>query len=192
MVFWFGLILSAAQAAGAASDAKSNVDAANRAQRQYEKLNLQFTNADLIAGYAAVSARRLQERSVITDSIEMVSADASRRIGAVSVSGGESGVHGKTSAALIDDFRRVQLTTEQNLLDTERYSQEQYGRDVEAMRSQAYARLLQGQQQRIPEPNYAGIFLNAAGNYMQMANSWNAANPVNNGDVQQGDPRGRS
>jgi hypothetical protein len=61
-------------------------------------------------------------------------------------------------------------------MDTEKYMQEQYDRDVQAVRVQRDSRILMGQQQRAPGPNYMQIFVDTATSYMQMQQTYNAAN----------------
>lgn len=175
MVFWVPLILAAGQYASNANSARSARSAANKAQRRFEKQNLQFTNEALAQDYAALGARRAQERSVLDNNLEELTLDASRRIGAVSVASGESGVSGNTSAALINDFRRNQLVSEMHIQETEKFSQEQYSREVEAARTQAHSRLLGGQQDRVPQPNYMQMFLDATASYMQMSQQYDVA-----------------
>lgn len=173
---WWTLALAAAQGLSSASAQKKNADATNRAQRRFEKLNKLFAKEDELQGYVAIAARRSQERSVLAQSLDQVSLDAARRIGAVTTSAGESGVKGNTQAALVNDFVISQLKSEQAIMDTEKYAQEQYQRDVDAVRTQAASRILMGQQQRVPGPNYAQIFIDAATSYMQMQSQYNAAN----------------
>ena len=118
---WWTLAIGAIQA----GQAKSNADATNRAQRAYERLNEKLARADYMQKIVAISARRLQERDALARSMEEVTLDATRRIGAASVSGGESGLHGNTHAALIRDFKMAQLKSQTSIMDTEKYMQEQ-------------------------------------------------------------------
>lgn len=184
MVFWFlPAIMAAAQGAQNANAARQNQRATNRAQRRFERLNTQFANEDQIQSYVAIAARRGQERKALFSSLDQVSLDASRRIGAASVAAGESGVHGNSSAALIRDFHIAQLKSEGNIMDTEKYMQEQYGRDVAAVRAQTASRILGGQQQRAQTPDYAGMFLQATAQYMANSQQLNAANRLPYGDL---------
>lgn len=176
MVWWIPLLLAGGQAASSASSQKSNQKSMNAAQRRFEKLNFQFANEDLLQTYVALSARRAQDRQVLANSLEEVTLDATRRAGAARVSAGEAGVSGGSTAALINDFKRAQLKSEQGILDTEKYMQEQYGRDVQAARAQATSRIYGGQQQRAPGPNYTQIFLDGITQYMQMSAQMDAAN----------------
>lgn len=192
---WWTLALAAGQGLSQAYGQKKNADAINRAQRLFERLNAQFANADLMQAYVAISARRLQERDVLARSLEDVTLDATRRIGAASVSAGESGVTGNTQAALIRDFKIVQLKSQTAIMDTEKYMQEQYERDVTAARLQRDSRILTGKQQRVPGPNYMQIFIDAATSYMQMQQQYDSANTyqgqkVTNQSVPQAPPGG--
>ena len=194
---WWTLALAAGQGLMQAQGQKKNAAAINRAQRQYERLNAQFANEDLMQSYVALSARRLQERDATVRSIEEVSLDATRRIGAASVSAGESGLSGNTQAALIRDFKATQIKSQTALMDTEKYMQEQYDRDVNAARTQRDSRILMGNQQRAPQPNYMQIFIDSATSYMQMQQSNNAANTyqgknITNGSVPMLNPEAKT
>lgn len=194
-MFWLPLLLSAGQGILSAQGQKANADAINRAQRRYEKLNFTFASEDLVQTYAALAARRSQDRKVLSDSLDQVTLDATRRIGAASVAGGESGVHGNSTEALINDFKITQLHSQQNIQDTERFAQEQYGRDVESARTQAMSRILTGQQTRAPQPDYMQIFLNATANYLDWSKGMKAANSydgkiVTNQNTPQHNPTG--
>lgn len=194
---WWTLALAAGQGILQASGQRQQANAINRAQRAYEKLNAKLAREDFVQAVVALSARRLQERGVLARSVEEVSLDATRRIGAASVSAGESGISGNTQAALIRDFKMAQLKSQSAIMDTEKYMQEQYDRDVKAAQSQAASRILLGKQQRVPDPNYLQIFVDSATSYMQMQSQYNAANtyqgqPVTNASVPGGGGGGQS
>lgn len=173
---WWTLALAAGQGLLQAQGQRQQANAINRAQRAYEKLNAKLAREDFVQQTVAIAARRLQERSVLARSMEEVALDATRRIGAVSVSGAESGISGNTQAALVRDFKMAQLKSQSALMDTEKYMQEQYDRDVKAAQAQATSRILLGKQQRAPDPNYLQIFVDSATSYMQMQSQYNAAN----------------
>lgn len=173
---WIPLILSAANGLNQAYTGKQNADAINRAQKRYEKLNFQFANEAKLQDFAAVAAARAQSRKTLFNSLNQVTLDATRRIGSVSVASGESGLHGNTSAALLNDFRRAQLRSEGNIMDTEKYMQEQYGRDVQAIRAQAESRIRGGEQQRVQGPDYMQIAMNSLVGFIQQKQVLDAAN----------------
>lgn len=185
---WWTLALAAVQGLSQAGAQKANADAVNRAQRAYERLNRGLAKQDFIEQTVAISARRLQERSVLARSMEEVTLDATRRIGAASVSAGEAGISGNTQAALIRDFKMAHLKSRAAIQDTEKYMQEQYDRDVQAARAQMTSRIMLGKQQRAPQPNYMQIFVDSATSYMQMQAQNNASNTyqgqkITNGSV---------
>ena len=192
---WWTLALAAAQGLSQAQGQKANADAINRAQRQFEKLNAKLANKAYAQDLVAISAGRLQQRDQLVRSLEEVTLDATRRIGSVSVSAGESGLIGNTQAALVRDFKVAQLKAQTVIMDTEKYMQEQYGRDVDAARANRDSRILTAKQQRVPGPNYMQIAIDAATSYIQMQQTYDAANkyngqPVTNQSVPQHGPGG--
>ncbi len=173
---WWTLALAAAQGLSQAHGQKANAAAINRAQKQFERLNAKLANKAYTQDLVALAAGRLQQRDVLVRSIEEVSLDATRRIGAVSVAAGESGLTGNTQAALVRDFKVAQLKAQTAIMDTEKYMQEQYGRDVDAARANRDSRVLMAKQQRAPKPSYMQIAVDAATSYMQMEQTYRAAN----------------
>jgi hypothetical protein len=176
MVFPIALVLAGAQYGLSSYQQAENFREASRAQERYEKLVIKFTNEDLIQSYAALASRRAQESKTISDSLEAVTLDATRRAGALSVAAGEAGVRGNTVAALLRDFHATQLRSEQALIDTEQYANEQFSRDAAAMRSQAQQQIFQSQQARPQAPNYLQNFLSATATYLNLQGRMNAAN----------------
>jgi|GEM_PF-4704178 len=160
MVVWIPLVLAAAQGlnSGLAKDAAYR--AQKRAQNRFDRQNREFTNADLIAGYGALTMHRLQQRRQFADTLDQLTRQSGQRIATASVSAAQSGVKGNTVDAVLNDFKRIQLESEQNILDTEEYAQAQYTQEVESMRSQAHSRLVAGQMGQIQRPNYMQEFVN--------------------------------
>lgn len=158
MAFPIALLLAGLQYVGSTQGKQREADRLARAQRKFEKLNAQYTAADLVSNYGALSARRLEERRVLTDSVEQLTRDAERRIGSAVVSRSEAGVGGHTAAAVINDFKISQLTSEQNLIDTERFAQAQFERESQALKTRAEERIAMAEQPR-PQVSYMQDFL---------------------------------
>lgn len=159
MVVWIPLVLAAAQGinSGLAKDAAYR--AQKRAQKRFDRQNLEFTNADLMAGHASLTMHRLQQRRQFADSLDQITRQSGQRIASASVSAASAGVKGNTVDAVLNDFKRIQLENQQNILDTEEYAQAQFVSESEALRSQAHARLISGQTGAIQRPNYMQEFL---------------------------------
>lgn len=170
MVFWIPLILSAVQSGNSAIAKQNAYEAQKRAQRRFDKLNREFTNADLVAGYASLTMRRLQQRRQLSDTLDQITRQSGERQATASVSAAQAGVKGNTVEAVLNDFKRIQLESEQNILDTEQFAQAQYTSEVEAMRSQAHSRLLAGQMGPIARPNYMQDFVDFAASAMKAYN----------------------
>lgn len=159
MVFWLPIVLAAAQGANSALGKEQAYRQAKRDQRRFDRQNLAFTNADLIAGYAGLTMRREQQRREFAISLDQITRQTGQAAASASVGAAEAGVSGNTVDAVLNDFKRIQLENEQNILDTEKYAQDQYMLDVESLRAQAHSHLLQGQMAHIQPPNYMQEFI---------------------------------
>lgn len=167
MVFWIPLILAAGQGVNSAIAKQNAYEAQKRAQRRFDKQNREFTNADLVAGYASLTMRRLQHRRQLSDTLDQITRQSGERQATASVSAARAGVKGNTVEAVLNDFKRIQLESEQNILDTEEFAQAQFVSEAEAMRSEAHSRLIAGQMGPVPRPNYMQEFVDFAAQALQ-------------------------
>ena len=164
MVIWATAILSGAKAFQNIEAKKLAYENAKWEQKHHDKMNLQFANEDLIAGYAALAARRQQESRAIAFSLDQITRDVEKRISSFSVAAGEAGIKSTSgsAAAAINEFKRIQMANEQNLLDTDQFANEQFARESKALHSQTYSRLLQGMMPIPQRPNYMQEFVGFA------------------------------
>ena len=180
MAFPIAMVLAGAQFISSSYTQRENQRQQIAANRKFERLNLRFAGEDLVNNWAALNQRRIQESNLIASSLEEVSRDAARRIGAVRTSAGEAGVKGKSVQVLLRDFHANQLRTEQNLIDTNRAAESQFELEQRGLLSKYRERVLMGQQPAVPGPNYLQNLLDTTAMYLnlqgRMGNNTNTTN----------------
>lgn len=171
MVFWIPLIMAGAQMGSSIATQEKNAADQRKANKRFERLTLRFAGEDLVAGMAAEADRRVQESRVIMETLDQATIGARKRIGSARVAASEGGVRGNSVDAVLREFKANQLRTEQNLMDTERFAQTQFGREMAGLQSQFQERVLFSKQPNPQGPNYLQSFLDATAMYMNLSGS---------------------
>lgn len=165
----YPLVLAGAQFLSSTWTQQENQRRQERANRRYERLTKRFAGEDFVNNWAALTARQLQESDLIKASLDEVTKDAARRIGAVKVGAGEGGVKGNSVQAVLRDFHANQLLTEQNLAEQERRLNEQAALERVGLVSKYQERVLMSKQPDVPGPSYLQNFLDATAMYLNLS-----------------------
>lgn len=167
----YALALAGLQFLSSSYTQKENQRRQQRANARFERLTKRFAGEDFVNNWAAVTAQQIQQSELIKASLDEVSKDAARRIGAVKASAGAAGVKGHSVEAVVRDFHANQLLTEQNLAEQERRLNDQTALERQGLLSKYRERVLMSKQPDVPGPSYLQNFLDSTAMYLNLQRS---------------------
>lgn len=150
-------------------------------QGRFEEQQFEATkkNADAAAltSYAQLQERQREEAAKAAQSIDQSARQAVAARGAARVNAGESGAVGNSADALQNEFVASELGYQHAIIRNQAFLDSQFKSEMESVQLQQTGRIQQAQPQPVPMPDYAGMLINGASNYLSIKKSLGSTAP---------------